>query len=53
MPTYILTNKFDACESHNILTGMHIRPHGLMRLDIDGSETSHAKKPYNKGNEKA
>jgi hypothetical protein len=32
---------------------MHIRPHSLMRLDLDGSETSYAMKPYNQGNEKA
>lgn len=53
MCPYVLTNEFDACESQNKPTAMHIRPHGLMRLDIDGSESGHAMKPCNQDNEKA
>ena len=47
MPTYVLTDKCDSCEGLGIPVCMHICPHDLMRLDIDGSETGHAMKSYN------
>ena len=47
MPTYVLTDKCNACESLDEPACMHICPHDLMRFDIDGSETGHAMKSYN------
>ena len=47
MPTYVRTDKCDGCEALDKPACMHICPHDLMRLDIDGSETGHAMKSYN------
>ncbi|MEA1888718.1 MAG: adenylyl-sulfate reductase subunit beta [Pseudomonadota bacterium] len=47
MPTYVRTDKCDACEGLDKPACMHICPHDLMLLDIDGSETGHAMKSYN------
>ena len=47
MPTYVLTEKCDGCKGQDKTACMYICPHDLMRLDMDGSETSHAMKAWN------
>ncbi len=47
MPTYVRTDKCDGCKGQDQGACMHICPHDLMRLDLDGAETGHAMKAYN------
>jgi adenylylsulfate reductase subunit B len=47
MPTYVLTDKCDGCESQEKPACVYICPHDLMKLDQDGSDTGHAMKAWN------
>lgn len=48
MPTYVRTDKCDGCRGEDKTECMHICPHDLMRLDIEGTVTGHAMKSYNR-----
>lgn len=47
MPTYVRTDRCDGCRSLEKPVCVHICPHDLMRVDLDGSITGHATKAYN------
>ena len=47
MPAYVRTDKCDGCKSRDTIACMHICPHDLMTLDVDGSGTGHAMKAWN------
>ena len=47
MPTFVRTEKCDGCQGKERAACMYTCPHDLMKLDTDGSATSHAMKAYN------
>ena len=47
MPTYVRTDRCDGCKGRSEPACMHICPHDLMKLDIDGTTTGHAMKAWN------
>ncbi len=48
MPTYVRTDRCDGCEGRSKAACMHICPHDLMAVDLDGSVTGHANKAFNR-----
>jgi adenylylsulfate reductase subunit B len=47
MPTFVRTEKCDACERRDQAACVYICPHDLMRLDRDGSLTGQPMKAFN------
>ena len=47
MPAYVRTDKCDGCKGRGEAACMHVCPHDLMKLDVDGSGTGHAMKAWN------
>ena len=47
VPTYVRTDRCDGCKGRNEPACMHICPHDLVKLDIDGTTTGHAMKTWN------
>ena len=47
MPTYVRTDRCDGCKGRDEPACVHICPHDLMKLDIDGTRTGHVMKAWN------